>query len=125
ETSATRMSGSSAPRNATVGATATRSSGATAHEAPKHAALGVAHVVHSAPTRYPDLPHRPRLGRARAWRSNSMRMDATARRHDSNVIVLNPGAIDPLANQARECLRRLAGAIAQLSTRVDERFGRA
>lgn len=54
-----------------------------------------------------------------------MRMDATARRHDSNVIVLNPGAIDPLANQARECLRRLAGAIAQLSTRVDERFGRA
>src|SRR5690348_4609726 len=58
---------------------------------------------------------------------SSMRMDATARRHDSNVLVLNPiaGIVDPLASQARECLRQLAVSISQLSLRVDERFGQA
>ncbi|MCZ7681951.1 MAG: KpsF/GutQ family sugar-phosphate isomerase [Sandaracinaceae bacterium] len=54
-----------------------------------------------------------------------MRMDATARRHDSNVLVLPTGAIDPLASQARDCLRQLAATIARLSTRVDERFSQA
>lgn len=54
-----------------------------------------------------------------------MRMDATARRHDSNVLVLNTATVDPLASQARECLRQLAQTIGELSTRVDERFGQA
>lgn len=54
-----------------------------------------------------------------------MRMDATARRHDSNVLVLNTGAVDPLASQARECLRQLAATIGHLSARVDETFGQA
>lgn len=54
-----------------------------------------------------------------------MRMDATARRHDSNVLVLPTGAVDPLASQARDCLRQLAATIGQLSARVDERFGQA
>lgn len=56
---------------------------------------------------------------------DSMRMDATARRHDSNVIVLKSGLVDPLAGQARECLRKMSAAIADLGKRVDERFSKA
>ncbi|HJL18122.1 MAG TPA: KpsF/GutQ family sugar-phosphate isomerase [Sandaracinaceae bacterium LLY-WYZ-13_1] len=56
-----------------------------------------------------------------------MRMDATARRHDSNVFVLDTLAnvLDPLTNQARECLRQQAAAIANLSVRLDESFAHA
>ena len=56
-----------------------------------------------------------------------MGMDATARRHDSNVFVLDTLAnvLDPLTNQARECLRQQAAAIAKLSVRLDESFARA
>lgn len=53
-----------------------------------------------------------------------MGMEATARQH-SNVLVLKTGLVDPLAHQARECLEHLSAAIADLSTRVDERFSRA
>jgi arabinose-5-phosphate isomerase len=56
---------------------------------------------------------------------DTMRMDATARRHDSNVLVLKSGLGDPLAGQARECLLQVSAMIADLSTRVDERFGQA
>src|SRR6185503_7363690 len=35
------------------------------------------------------------------------------------------GVVDPLGNQARECLRQLASTIGELSHRVDERFGQA
>jgi arabinose-5-phosphate isomerase len=56
---------------------------------------------------------------------DSMRMDATARRQDSNVIRLKSGLVDPLASQARECLRQMSAAIAQLSARVDDRFTHA
>ena len=55
----------------------------------------------------------------------SMRMDATARRQDSNVIRLKSGLVDPVASQARECLRQMSAAIATLSTRVDDRFTHA
>ena len=56
-----------------------------------------------------------------------MGMDATARRHDSNVFVLDTLAnvLDPLTKQARECLRQQAAAIAKLSVRLDESFARA
>lgn len=56
-----------------------------------------------------------------------MRMDATARRHDSNVFVLDTLAnvLDPLTSQARECLRQQASAIANLSVRLDESFAHA
>lgn len=74
----------------------------------------------------------PRCHAAGASRSDasgleidSMRMEATAPRHDSNVIVLKSGLLDPVATQARECLRKMAAAVADLSTRVDERFTKA
>lgn len=56
-----------------------------------------------------------------------MRMDATARRHDSNVIVLDAltNVFDPLTSQARECLRQQAAAIGNLSLRLNETFGHA
>lgn len=56
-----------------------------------------------------------------------MRMDARARRQDSNVFVLDTLAnvLDPVTNQARECLRQQAAAIAKLSSRLDESFARA
>jgi len=56
-----------------------------------------------------------------------MRMDATARRTDSNVFVLDTLAnvLDPLTSQARECLRQQAAAIANLSVRLDESFAQA
>lgn len=56
-----------------------------------------------------------------------MRMDARARRQDSNVFVLDKLAnvLDPVTNQARECLRQQAAAIAKLSSRLDESFARA
>ncbi len=49
-----------------------------------------------------------------------MGLNATARTNESNVSVL-----DPLANQARDSLRELAEAVAQLQHRVDANFGRA
>lgn len=49
-----------------------------------------------------------------------MSMNATARSLDSSVLVL-----DPLASEARDCLRQQAEAIAKLSSRVDETFGEA
>ena len=56
-----------------------------------------------------------------------MRSDASARRHDSNVFVLDTLAkvLDPLTAQARECLRQQASAIADLSARLDETFADA
>lgn len=56
-----------------------------------------------------------------------MRMDAAARRHDSNVFVLDTLAhvLDPLTAHARECLHQQAAAIAQLGTRLDQSFARA
>jgi arabinose-5-phosphate isomerase len=54
-------------------------------------------------------------------------MDTSARRQDSNVFVLDKLAnvLDPVTNQARECLRQQAAAIAKLSSRLDESFARA
>ncbi len=49
-----------------------------------------------------------------------MGLNATARTSQSNVSVL-----DPLASQARESLRELADAVAQLQHRIDGNFGRA
>jgi arabinose-5-phosphate isomerase len=54
-----------------------------------------------------------------------MRMDATARRQDNVLARGTIGVVDPLANQARECLRQLSSTLQQLSQRVDEHFGQA
>ncbi|MCU0674207.1 MAG: KpsF/GutQ family sugar-phosphate isomerase [Myxococcota bacterium] len=48
-----------------------------------------------------------------------MAFDASARAHD-NVSVL-----DPFTNEARECFKQQAAAIAALASRVDRRFGQA
>lgn len=48
-----------------------------------------------------------------------MAFDASARAHD-NVSVL-----DPFTNEARECFKQQAAAIAGLASRVDRRFGQA
>ncbi|HHH28715.1 MAG TPA: KpsF/GutQ family sugar-phosphate isomerase [Polyangiaceae bacterium] len=51
-------------------------------------------------------------------------MDAAARRHGSNVYVLDPlaSALDSLTAQARESLQQQARAIAELSLRLDQSF---
>jgi arabinose-5-phosphate isomerase len=51
-----------------------------------------------------------------------MAMDAE-QRHDSNVVVLKTGMLDPLVTQARACVRQLGATIANLE--IDERFAEA
>jgi arabinose-5-phosphate isomerase len=128
------MSAFAAPRSETEASTATRSSGfrgrRTESGGENPCDHDLARDVRSTPTGLVwSSPRRRDAGTARSdslsLEIDSMRMDATARRHDSNVIVLKSGLVDPLATQARECLRKMAAAVADLSTRVDERFTKA